>query len=240
MKGMIEMKIVDLSQEIFKGQPVYPGHQPTVVFPMTDKKQLGNGKMSFAVNTILLSEHAGTHTDSFIHNDPNPDAKSIEKIELNKFLGPAICLDVTHVADSDFITKDDLIIACEKSDLTVPEDGTVLLYTGTFQRHFPTPVYNQKNPGLNREATEWLADQGVKNIGIDAVSIDVSPHKGEEWKQAHTVCVERGVLNTENLGDLSEVAGKSFYYIGLPLKIRNGTAGLTRAVGLLDTELVTK
>lgn len=234
------MKIVDLSQEIFKGQPVYPGHQPTVVFPMTNLTQKDDGKWAFAVNTILMSEHAGTHTDSFIHMDPNPNAKSIEEIALDQFLGSAICLDVTHVADSDFITKDDLVIACEKANLSVPQDGVVLIYTGTYKRHFPTPAYNQKNPGLSRDAVEWLADQGAKNIGIDAVSIDVSPHKGEEWKSAHAVCAERSILNTENLGDLSPVAGKSFYYIGLPLKIRNGTGGPTRAVALLDTELITK
>jgi kynurenine formamidase len=231
------MKIIDLSQEVFQGQPVYPGHQPTVLFPMTKLLQKDDGKWTFAVNTILMSEHAGTHTDSFIHMDPNPDAKSIEQLPLEKFLGPAVCLDVSHVPDSEFITRADLEKACKDANLTIPKGGTVLLYTGTFERHFPTPVYNQKNPGLDREATEWLADQGVVNIGIDAVSIDVSPHKGEEWKPAHTVCRERGILNTENLGDLRPVAGKSFFYIGLPLKIRGGTAGPTRAIAVMDAQI---
>lgn len=230
-------QIIDLSQEIFKGQPVYPGHQPTVVFPMTQLIQKDDGKWTFAVNTILMSEHAGTHTDSFTHMDPSEDAQSIEKLPLAKFLGKAVCLDVSHVADSDFITKQDLEMACQKANLQIPQDGIVLLYTGTYQRHFPTPLYNQKNPGLNREAVEWLAEQGAVNIGIDAVSIDVSPHKGEEWKPAHTVCREKKVLNTENLGDLRPVAGKSFFYIGLPLKIRGGTAGMTRAIAILDAEI---
>jgi kynurenine formamidase len=231
-------EIIDLSQEVFKGQPVYPGHQPTVIFPMTELMLKEDGKWTFAVNTILMSEHAGTHTDSFTHMDPSSSAKSIEQIPLKHFLGPAVCLDVSHVPDSELITKSDLEAACKKADLTIPPNGTVLLYTGTFIRHFPTMNYNQKNPGLDREAIEWLADQGAINIGIDAVSIDVSPHKGEEWKPAHTVCRERGLLNTENLGDLRPVAGKHFFYIGLPLKIRGGTAGPTRAIAILDAEIV--
>ncbi|MDQ0218748.1 cyclase family protein [Peribacillus cavernae] len=231
------MKIIDLSQEVFQGQPVYPGHQPTVIFPMTNLLQKDDGKWTFAVNTILMSEHAGTHTDSFIHMDPNPDAKSIEELRLEKFLGHAVCLDVSHVPDSEFITRPDLEKACKDAKLTIAEGGTVLLYTGTYERHFPKPVYNQKNSGLDRESAEWLADQGVVNIGIDSVSIDVSPHKGEEWKPAHTVCRERGILNTENLGDLRPVAGKSFFYIGLPLKIHKGTAGPTRAVALMDAQI---
>jgi kynurenine formamidase len=227
--------IVDLSQEVFRGQPVYPGHQPTVIFPMTQLLQKDDGKWTFAVNTLLMSEHAGTHTDSFTHMDPSPDAKSIEKLPLENFMGPAVCLDVSHVPDSEFITKKDLEDAVSKAGLTIPSGGTVLLYSGAYGRHFPTLAYNQTHAGLNREAVEWLADQGIVNIGIDAVSIDVSPHKGEEWKPAHTVCRERGILNTENLGDLQPVAGKSFYYIGLPLKVRGGTAGPTRAVAVFDT-----
>jgi kynurenine formamidase len=227
--------IVDLSQEVFKGQPVYPGHQPTVIFPMTQLTQKDDGKWTFAVNTLMMSEHAGTHTDSFSHMDPSPDAKSIEQLPLDKFMGPAVCLDVSHVPDSEFISLEDLKEACRKAGLTIPSGGTVLLYTGTYERHFPTQAYNQKNPGLDRAGLEWLADQGIVNIGIDAVSIDVTPHKGEEWKPAHTVCGERGILNTENLGDLKPVAGKSFYYIGLPLKVRGGTAGPTRAVAVFGT-----
>jgi kynurenine formamidase len=202
---------------------------------MTQLIQKDDGKWTFAVNTILMSEHAGTHTDSFTHMDPSKDAQSIEKLPLEKFMGPAVCLDVSHVPDSEFITREDLEEACCKAGLTIPKDGIVLIYTGAYGRHFPTPVYNQTHPGLDREAMEWLADQGAVNIGIDAVSIDVSPHKGGEWKPAHTVCRELSLLNTENLGDLKPVAGKSFYYIGLPLKVRGGTAGPTRAVAVFDT-----
>lgn len=228
--------IVDLSQEIFKGQPGYPGHQPTVVFPMVAYAQLPGGKFSFAVNTLLMSEHAGSHTDSFSHNDP--EGATIEQLPLERFMGQAVCLDVSSVPESEFITADDLQHACRSAGLSIPKGGIVLLYTGTYERYFPTAEYNQRNPGLDRPAAEWLAEQGAAHIGIDAVSIDVSPHKGEEWKPAHTVCKERNMLNTENLGDLRPVAGKSFYYIGLPLKVRNGTAGPIRAVALLDHDLV--
>ncbi|GCL70165.1 hypothetical protein PN4B1_00650 [Paenibacillus naphthalenovorans] len=227
-------RIVDLSQEVFRGQPVYPGHQPTVIFPMTQLTVKEDGKWTFAVNTLLMSEHAGTHTDSFTHMDPDKNALSIEQIPLEKCIGPAVCLDVSHVPDSAFITRNALQDACRKADLTIPPGGTVLIYTGTYERHFPRPDYHQKNPGLDREAAEWLADQGAIHIGIDAVSIDVSPHQGEEWKPAHTVCRERGLLNTENLGDLKALAGKRFIYIGLPLKVRGGTAGPTRAAAIFD------
>ena len=81
---------------------------------------------------------------------------------------------------------------------------------------------------------EYLSDAGIANVGIDCPSVDVEPHTGDEWKPAHAVCRERRMLNTENLGDIRPVVGKSFYYMGLPLKIRGGTAGPIRAVAILD------
>jgi kynurenine formamidase len=41
-------------------------------------------------------------------------------------------------------------------------------------------------------------------------------------------------LNIENLADLSAVAGKTFQFIGLPLKIRDGSGSPIRAVAVLE------
>jgi kynurenine formamidase len=231
---MSRRKIIDLSQEIFQGQPVYPGHQPTNLFPASRYEEKPDGKAAFAVNTLLVSEHAGTHTDSFAHMNTGIDAVPIEQLPLEMFMGPGICLDVSHVPESEFIEIADLQKALAKCEGTIVHDCTVLLYTGTFVRHFPHPEYMMRNPGLSREAAEWLCERDVQNIGIDAASIDVSPHKGYEWKAAHNVCKERWVLNTENLGDLRPVLNRKFEYIGVPIKIRGGTAGLVRAIALLD------
>ena len=41
------------------------------------------------------------------------------------------------------------------------------------------------------------------------------------------------MLNTENLCNLKQVAGREFMYIGLPLKIRGGSGSPIRAVAVL-------
>jgi kynurenine formamidase len=43
-------------------------------------------------------------------------------------------------------------------------------------------------------------------------------------------------LNTENLGDLRPVAGKSFQYVGLPLRIRRGSGSPIRAIAVLQDD----
>lgn len=230
------MRLVDLSQEIFSGLPVYRGHQPTIVHRLKTVEQLPDGKWTFAVNALMISDHCGSHTDSFIHMDGRPEAKAIHELPLSMFHGPAVCLDVSQVPATDFIRREHLEAAVAASGLTIPKGGTVLLYTGHYGRTFPRPPYNEKHPGLDRDAMEYLADHGIVNVGIDCPSVDIEPHAGPEWKPAHAVCRERGILNTENLGDLTPVVGKSFYYMGLPLRIRGGTAGPIRAVAIFDGE----
>lgn len=230
------MKMIDLSQEVFSGSPVYRGHQPTVVHRLKSVEPLPNGQWTFAINALFLSDHSGSHTDSFKHMDPNPEAQAIHELPLDMFHGLAVCLDVSGVAPGEFITKPIVVAAVDGAGVDLEKCRVALLYTGHYGRTFPKPAYGSQHPGLDREAMVWLADNGIVNVGIDCASVDVEPHKGAQWKPAHTVCRERRILNTENLGDLSPVVGKTFYYMGLPIKIVDGTAGPIRAVAILFDE----
>ena len=84
--------------------------------------------------------------------------------------------------------------------------------------------------GLDRGAAVWLAEQGVINIGTDNLAID---HTDDGDYQAHTVCGEYQIVNTEVLANLDQLCGKRFYYVGLPLKLRDGTGSPIRAIAWL-------
>ena len=116
----------------------------------------------------------------------------------------------------------------------VEKGMTVLLYTGHFNRCYPSMEWLLQYPGLDREAMLWLANAGVVNVGIDSPSIDSSAEMKSKNYPAHAVCRERKVLNTENLGHLDKVVGKRFDFIGLPLLIRKGSASPIRAVAVFE------
>jgi hypothetical protein len=46
----------------------------------------------------------------------------------------------------------------------------------------------------------------------------------------HMMCRERGVLNVENLRNVDRIPRRTFTFIGLPLKVRNGCGSPIRAV----------
>jgi kynurenine formamidase len=231
IKGETNMtsRIVDLTQEIFQGMPVLPVQQQTVIFPNVShevtKRTLG---FEFARNNLLINEHSPTHSDAIYEYDP--DGPTIDEMSLDSFYGPAICLDLSHLTPDQYIKRQDLKEALRMSELTIEEGDIVLLYTGHYERAYGTEEWFQRHPGLHYLAAKWLAESGVKNIGIDAPSID---HPEDPKFSGHLVCREYQITNTENLCNLEKVINTRFIYIGLPLKIRHGTGSPIRAVALL-------
>jgi kynurenine formamidase len=227
-------KIIDLSQEIYQGMPVYPGHLKTVIWEHTSHEEtykIFNGEFSYNSMGLLLSDHGPTHTDAISHLDSSPDAETIDELPLDRFYTSAIAIDVSHVPFNQYVTKKDIEQACEAADLNIEEGDTLLLYTGHYLNNYGTPRWLEGYTGLDFEATELLGMLGVVNIGIDAPSID---NPNDKTYPAHNVCKKYKMLNTENLGDIRPVVGKRFQYIGFPLKIRGGSGSPIRAVAVLN------
>ena len=75
MKGVT---IVDLSQPIYQGMPVYPGHVKTVIFtnPTHDETRRMKKDFSYECRGLLMSDHGPTHLDAINHLTPDPNAES--------------------------------------------------------------------------------------------------------------------------------------------------------------------
>lgn len=230
-------RLIDLSQEIYDGQPVFIGHPPVrveVYMTHEQSRQLGTflGGFSWTAQYLQMSEHGPTHVDAISHVDPRPDALTIEQIPLEWFLTPALCIDFTDVPPRTSIPLAEVQRRIAAAGLDVRRGDTFLMHTGHYRRTHPTAAYCTEYAGLAGEAAEWLyGEMGVINIGADAPSID---NAADRTFPCHMVCRKYGTLNTENLGDLSPVAGKRFTYIGFPLRIRRGSGSPIRAVALLE------
>ena len=108
----------------------------------------------------------------------------------------------------------------------------MLLCTGHHARTFGKPAYATDNPGVNIAATEWLAKQGIVSFGID--SMRPGP-EGDVNSLVHKACHELGITHMERLCTLEALIGKGqFQFIGLPLKIREGTGSPIRAVAVFN------
>lgn len=227
------LRLIDLSQEIFEGMSVFPMHQPTFIMTnMThedNKKATGSEKVGFSARNLLISEHGGTHSDAIW--EYKPGGATIDNMPLTHFWGSAICIDVSHIPPSRRIEPRDLQEAVRKSGQSLQPGDIVLLYTGHFDRYFDTDQWQTTYSGLSYEGAKWLAEQGVVNIGVDAPAID---HPEDVDFSGHLVCGEYDITNTENLCNLHLVVNRRFLYMGLPLRIRDGSGSPIRAVALLE------
>jgi kynurenine formamidase len=228
-------EIIDLSQEIYSGMPVFPG-LPEVVITMHVSHEQWDGItdsaiVSPAVNRLELGEHTGTHVDAINHMARQYRGQSIETMPLKMFYTEGICLDLSHKGLRDLIEPVDLELALSEASLEIKPGDTVLLYTDHYRRAFGTDDW-PNGPGISVAAARWLGQQRIAAFGVEMASPGV---RHVSNKEVHHICGEMGFTHYENMINLHLLVGRGrFRFIGLPLRIRGGTGSPVRAVAVFD------
>jgi kynurenine formamidase len=227
-------RLVDLSQEIYQGMPVYAGHLKTVIWQHhshEDTAPLFDSDFSYQSLGLMLCDHGPTHVDALSHLDPDYDAPSIDAMPLDTFWGEGTCLDVSDVAPRQYCDAARLERALAESDVDLRAGDVLLLRTGAAERYGGTREYVSEYPGLDRSAADWLGEREVKIFGVDSPSPD---NPADRVYPVHLFCRQHGVTHYENLANLGEVVGRRFTFFGFPLRIRDGHGSPVRAVAMLD------
>ncbi|HET7523630.1 MAG TPA: cyclase family protein [Acidimicrobiales bacterium] len=226
-------EIIDLSQEIFPGMPVFPGLPEVKISLHVSHEQwdgiTGSDVVSPAVNRLEMGEHTGTHVDAINHMARQYRGRSIDTMPLTMFYTEGICLDLSHKGLRELIEPVDLERALAAAGLEIRRGDTVLLYTDHYRRAFGTADW-PKGPGVSTGAARWLGRQEIAAFGVETMSpgvIDVSN------KEVHHICGELGFTHYENMINLHQLIGRGrFRFVGLPLKIRGGTGSPVRAIAV--------
>jgi kynurenine formamidase len=226
-------RIVDLSQEIYDGMPVYAGHLETKVWQhhsFADTAPNFDSGFAFQSFGLQLCDHGPTHVDALSHLDPRPDAPTIDRMPLSTFWGPGTALDIRGLEPGDYCSGEQLDEALGASPASLHPGDVLLLRTGAAERFGGTPRYATHYPGFDSSAAEWLGDHRVKIFGVDSPSPDTP---GDRTYPMHLFCRANGITHYENLANLSAVVGRRFEFFGLPLRIRGGSGSPVRAVAVL-------
>jgi len=228
-------QIIDLSQEIYAGMPVFKDLPPVKMEVHISHEEwsgvVNPGKRTPAVHKLELGEHTGTHVDAMNHMAIQYEGQSIDKMPLSMFYTEGICLDLSHMQLKELIESADIQEALEKDQLSMKRGDTVLLYTDHYRRHFDSVDW-PNGPGISADCARWLGEQGIAAFGVETMSPGVAKVSNRE---VHYICGELGFTHYENLVNLHSLIGKGrFRFIGLPLKIRGGTGSPVRAVAVFE------
>jgi len=229
------LELIDLSQEIYSGMPVFHG-LPEVKITVYASHEEWDGitdsdVVTPAVNRLEMGEHTGTHVDAFNHMARRYRGQSIDTMPLTMFYTEGICVDLSHKGLRELIEPADLESALSVAGLEIKPGDTVLLYTDHYRRAFGTDNWHN-GPGISTAAAHWLGQQKIAAFGVETASPGV---RHVSNKEVHHICGELGFTHYENMINLYQLIGRGrFRFIGLPLKIRGGTGSPVRAVAVFD------
>lgn len=256
-----DKKIIDLSITIQDGLPSdppmmipeikYNRHEDSVdemlgFFPGASKDDLPNG-LGWQTEKITLGTHSGTHVDAPVHYHPTMNngerATCIDEIPLDRFMGYGVVLDMSDKPDGYLVTIDDLKEKLKDIDYNLKKGDVVLIKTGASSK-WGTIEYLTSGAGMGKKATLWLINQGVMLVGTDAWSWDRPlGYIAEEFNETkdssliwegHFAGIEKEYYHMEKLTNLEKLPSHGFFFMGLPIKIKDASAGWIRAIAFID------
>ena len=197
----------------------------------------------YAANDFRTSEHGGTHVDAPIHFAQG--RQTVDRIPLERLVGPAVMVDVTEAAsrDPDYQVTVADIEAAESRDGLIADGSIVLIRTG-YSRRWPEAasylgtaergagaVAKLHFPGLHRDAAAWLvAHRSIAAIGIDTASIDFGQ---STLFESHRALFAKDIPAFENLANLDRLPARGAHVIALPMKIAGGSGAPLRAIAIV-------
>jgi len=230
----------------------YRTHKETVgglarFFEGLEGDQLPDGE-GWAVESVTLSTHNGTHMDAPWHFHSTTDhgrskAPSIDETPLEYCFKPGVKLDFRHLPDGHVVSAAEVGAELVRIGHELKPLDIVLVNTSA-GAVFGEPGYVDRGCGMGREATLYLTERGVRVVGTDGWSWDAPfSHTARRWRDTHDPAIiweghkagrEIPYWQMEKLHNLEELPADGFTVACFPVKIRDASAGWTRAVAILD------
>lgn len=208
------MRVIDVSLAIDAGLPTWPTSEG---FRYRDAMRIADGDPA-NVTVVEMDVHTGTHVEAPMHFLDG--GAPLDSIELERFVGPAVVVDV----DGPAVTAEAL------AALGVPA-GTQRLLVKTANSARWAAGWGEFDPvyvSLTPDAARWVVDQGVRLVGIDHLSIQLFDDDGE----THRILMRAGVAILEGL-NLAGVEPGPYTLVAAPLRLVGREAAPVRAV-LID------
>lgn len=199
-----------------------------------------------AFETLFLTTHDTTHIDAPWHFYPTSEgrpSRTVDEIPLEWCYSDGVVLDFHHKKRGEEISSDDVQQALRKIGYQLKPFDIVLIRTDAY-RHYHDPDYRYMHPGMSREATLWLIEQGIKVMGIDAwgwdrphdvMVADLKSGKKERFWESHYLGREKEYCHIERMAHLDKIPRPfGFKVAAFPIKIKQASAGWVRAVAILE------
>ena len=167
------------------------------------------------LSMISMGAHTGTHMDAPLHFIAG--GTGIDNMPLDITMGRA---RVIEIKDGESVKPGELI------PFQIGRDERILLKTSNSYRVWKDDSFVEDFVFISDEAALFLAEQGVKLVGVDYLSVGSYAGGGS---YVHRTLLGAGIWIIEGL-DLSRVEPGDYDLVCLPLKIVDGDGAPARAI----------
>jgi arylformamidase len=205
----------DISPRISPKSAVFPGDTP-----FSRKVALDYDSGNLLLSSINTTVHIGAHVDA--PNHYSKDGEPISDRDLSYYFGRCQVISVKIPRGERLYPK----------FVTQPIEAPRVLFK---TRSFPDPNnWNSDFNSLSPALIDFVAEQGVRLVGIDTPSID--PEQSKEL-ESHNAVARHGLAILEGIV-LDDVPDGIYTLIALPLKIEEADASPVRAVLFKNPDFV--
>ena len=215
------------------------------IFPGLSKDQLPNGE-GWAVEKLQIATHNGTHLDAPYHYHSTMNngerAITIDEVPLEWCFNPGVKLDFRKFEDGYIVTASDVEKELERIGHKLKPLDIVVVNTKA-GKHYGKPDFLLKGCGMDgREATLYLTERASVTVlmpeldapfPLTAQKFLVEKDPSIIW-EGHRAGMEIGYCHLEKLTNLEDLPANGFEISCFPFKIKNASAGFTRAVAIFE------
>jgi kynurenine formamidase len=196
---------------------------------------------------VTMNSHSGTHVDAPLHYGSTCEgrpARTVTEIRLEELFCEGMVLDLRGRCEPGRgIAIEALTAAIDAAGRAIRQGDAVLLRTG--QEDFDLDDMRAfQYPGMTREGTLFLAEQGAKVLGTDAFGWDrpfgvmakafrETGNRAEIW-DGHFAGREREVFIVQQLTNLGSLPPTGFKVGFFPIKLARASAAPARVVAFLE------
>jgi arylformamidase len=204
------MLLYDVTRPLAPSLPVYPGDPAVEIVPIAQQSwgDVAN------VSRVVLTSHSGTHIDAPRHFFEQ--GMTVDALNMHTLIGPARVYDM---AGTSHISIDDV----HGLDL---RGITRVLFKTTNSTLWEHPDFQPDYIALTASAAQRLADDNVRLVGIDYLSVDA--FDASDFP-VHRTLLSTGVIILEGL-DLRHVPPGDYDLYALPLLLAEGDGAPARVV----------
>jgi kynurenine formamidase len=231
-------RVIDLSQSLGPGIPVFPG------FPDPRFETMLSQARGDVANVEILHfvPHSGTHMDAPYHFFSS--LRHVDELPIDCLIGPGIVVDLSSKKGCVAIQPTDIQVWESASSQSIQAGDIVLLRTDHYRtwKLGPQGEAFWKNgwPYLDRSAVEYLAGKNIKALGVETFSPDMelpqdgAPSGALVERSSHHTFLPKGILVMECLAHLDEIPSPRCLVIALPLKLAGGSGSPVRVVAVVE------